>query len=149
MKTTKHIRIIGLLALVLFSCFIFSNGLPSCFSGEKKKAEVKEVHGVMIVSLDVPMRATIGRKVNIEVVVGNERAAKTATILTVTCPTTKQLIGREAETLDSLSSQKIVYTWNTDGLTEGAYIIQAEVEKVPDETDLDDNVRKVEVLLVR
>ncbi len=149
MKMTKHVKVIGLLALVLFICFIFSNELPSCYAGEKKKAEVKEVHGVMIVSLDAPMRATIGRKVNIEVVVGNERADKITTILTVTCPTTKQLIGREAETLGGLSSQKIVYTWNTSGLTEGAYIIQAEVEKAPDETNLDDNVRKVEVLLVR
>ncbi|MFO0793828.1 MAG: hypothetical protein U0586_07175 [Candidatus Brocadiaceae bacterium] len=149
MKMTKHVKVVGLLALVLFICFIFSNELPSCYAGEKKKAEVKEVHGVMIVSLDAPLRATIGRKVNIEVVIGNERADKITTILTVTCPTTKQLIGREAETLDGLSSQKIVYTWNTAGLTEGAYIIQAEVEKAPDETDLDDNVRKVEVLLVR
>ena len=146
---TKHVKVIGLLALVLFLCFIFSNVPPFGFAGEKKKAEVKEVHGVMIVSLDAPMRATIGRKVNIEVVVGNERADKITTILTVTCPTTKQLIGREAETLNSLSSQKIVYTWNTAGLTEGAYIIQAEVEKLPDETNLEDNVRKVEVLLVR
>jgi hypothetical protein len=149
MKMTKHVAGRWLLALVLFLCFIFSNELPFSFAGEKNKAEVKEVHGVMIVSLDAPLRATIGRKVNIEVVVGNERAAKITTILTVTCPTTKQLIGREAETLGSLSSQKIVYTWNTAGLTEGAYIIQAEVEKLPDETDLDDNVRKVEVLLVR
>lgn len=146
---TKHVKVIGLLALVLFICFTFSNKLSSCDGGEKKKTEVKEVHGVMIVSLDAPMRATIGRVVNIEVVIGNERADKTTTILTVTCPTTKQLIGREAETLNGLSSQKIVYTWNTAGLAEGSYIIQAEVEKVPDETNLDDNLRKVDVLLVR
>lgn len=145
----KYVKVAGFLALVLFICFIFSNELPSCFAGEKKKAEVKEVAGVMIVSLDAPMRATIGRKVNIEVVIGNERADKITTILTVTCPTTKQLIGREAETLNGLSSQKIVYTWNTTGLAEGAYIIQAEAEKAPDETNLDNNVRKVEVLLVR
>ena len=61
----------------------------------------------MIVTLDAPMRAIIGRKVNVEVVVGNERTTKVTTILTVTCPTTKQQIGREAETLNGLSSQKL------------------------------------------
>lgn len=149
MKIMKHIGVRWIFALALFVCFLLANESSFSFAAEKKKTEEKVVHGVMIVSLDAPLRATIGNKVNIEVVVGNERAAKITTILTVTCPTTKQLIGREAETLDSLSSQKIVYTWNTAGFTEGTYIIQAEVEKVPDETDFDDNIRKVEVLLVR
>lgn len=149
MKIMKHSRGRWFFVLALFVCFLLANELSFSFAEEKKKTEVKVVHGVMIVSLDAPLQATIGNKVNIEVVVGNERAAKITTILTVTCPTTKQLIGREAETLDSLSSQKIVYTWNTAGFAEGTYLIQAEVEKVPDETDLDDNVRNVEVQLVR
>lgn len=55
----------------------------------------------MIVSLDAPFRATIGKRVNIEIVIGNERAEKVAMILTVTCPTTKRQIGREAKTLDN------------------------------------------------
>lgn len=107
------------------------------------------MHGVTIVTMDAPLRATIGRKVNVEVVVGNERAAKVTTILTVTCPTTKQQIGREAETLDGLSSQKIVYSWNTEGLKEGTYVLRAELEKVPDETDVADNVRQIEIILQR
>ncbi|UJS20809.1 MAG: hypothetical protein L3J18_00315 [Candidatus Brocadia sp.] len=117
-------------------------------SAEKKKAETP-ITGVTIVSLDAPLRASIGRKVNIEVVIGNERATKATTILTVTCPTTKQQIGREAETLASLSSQKITYSWNTDGLKEGTYVIRAELEKLPDETVLDDNVRQIEILMQR
>jgi len=133
---------------VLFVWCLLVNGSSYCIAEEKKKGETV-VHGVMIVTLDAPMRATIGRKVNVEVIIGNERATKVTTILTVTCPTTKQQIGREAETLNGLSSQKIVYTWNTEGLKEGSYIIRAELEKVPDETDLDDNVRQVEVLLMR
>lgn len=136
-----------LLATILTLSFFYT-GISYCFAEEKKKTP-QEVHGVMIVSMDAPLRATIGKKVNIEVVVGNERATKVTTILTITCPTTKQQIGREAETLKSLSSQKIVYSWNTEGLTEGSYVIRAEIEKVPDETDLDDNVREIEVLLVR
>ena len=135
-------------AFVFIVCCLLLNGLSYCQAEEKKKGE-SLVHGVTIVSLDVPMRATIGRKVYIEVVIGNERATKVTTILTVTCPTTKQQIGREAETLDSLSSHKVVYSWNTEGLKEGTYIIRAEVEKVPDETDVNDNVRQVEVVLQR
>ena len=133
---------------VLFVWCLLVNGSAYCIAEEKKKGETV-VHGVTIVTMDAPLQATIGRKVNVEVVVGNERATKVTTILTVTCPTTKQQIGREAETLDGLSSQKIVYSWNTEGLKEGTYVIRAEVEKVPDETDVDDNVRQVEIILQR
>lgn len=134
--------------LTLFVISLLLIAFSYCPAAEEKKNK-PEVHGVMIVTLDAPMRATIGRNVNIEVIIGNERASKVTTILTVTCPTTKQQIGREAETLDSFSSKKIVYSWNTEGLKEGSYIIKAELEKVPDETDLDDNVRQVEVQLTR
>jgi len=120
---------------VLFVWCLLVNGSSYCIAEEKKKGETV-VHGVTIVTMDAPLRATIGRKVNVEVVVGNERATKVTTILTVTCPTTKQQIGREAETLDGLSSQKIVYSWNTEGLKEGTYVLRAEVEKVPGETDV-------------
>ena len=133
---------------VLFVWCLLVNGSSYCIAEEKKKGETV-VHGVTIVSMDAPLQATIGRKVNVEVVVGNERATKVTTILTVTCPTTKQQIGREAETLDGLSSQKIVYSWNTEGLKEGTYVIRAEVEKVPGETDVNDNVRQLEIALVR
>ena len=133
---------------VLFVWGLLVNGSSYCVAEEKKKGE-SVVHGVMIVTMDAPLRATIGRKVNVEVIIGNERATKVTTILTVTCPTTKQQIGREAETLDGLSSQKIVYSWNTEGLKEGTYVIRAELEKVPDETDVDDNVRQIEILLER
>ena len=139
--------------LVLFTCCSLLVVSTYSWTDEKKKVEKKkvepEVQGVTIVSLDAPMRATIGRKVNIEIIIGNERATKLTTILTVTCPTTKQQIGREAETLDGLSSQKIVYSWNTEGLKEGTYVIRAELEKAPDETDLEDNVRELEILLQR
>jgi len=133
---------------VLFVWCLLVNGSSYCIAEEKKKGETV-VHGVMIVTMDAPLQATIGRKVNVEVVVGNERATKVTTILTVTCPTTKQQIGREAETLDGLSSQKIVYSWNTEGLKEGTYVIRAEVEKVPGETDVNDNVRQLEIILER
>jgi hypothetical protein len=133
---------------VLFVWCLLVNGSSYCIAEEKKKGE-SVVHGVMIVTMDAPLRATIGRKVNVEVIVGNERATKVTTILTVTCPTTKQQIGREAETLEGLSSQKIVYSWNTEGLKEGTYVIRAEVEKVPGETDVNDNVRQLEIILER
>ncbi len=133
---------------VLFVWCFLVNGLSDCLADEQKKGE-SVVHGVSIVSLDAPLRATIGRKVYIEVVIGNERATKVTTILTVTCPTTKQQIGREAETLNGLSSYKAVNSWNTEGLKEGTYVIRAEIEKVPDETDVDDNVRQVEIILQR
>ena len=77
---------------VLFVWCLLVNGSSYCIAEEKKKGETV-VHGVTIVSMDAPLQATIGRKVNVEVVVGNERATKVTTILTVTCPTTKQ-IGR-------------------------------------------------------
>jgi len=133
---------------VLFVWCLLVNGSSYCAAEEKKK-EKSVVHGVMIVTMDAPLRATIGTKVFVEVLIGNERATKVTTILTVTCITTKQQIGREAETLDGLSSQKIVYSWNTEGFKEGSYTIRAEVEKVPDETDVDDNVRQIEIALVR
>lgn len=133
---------------VLFVWCLFVKGSSYCVAEERKKGET-EVHGVTIVTMDAPLRATIGRKVNVEVIVGNERATKVTTILTVTCPTTKQQIGREAETLDGLSSQKIVYSWSTAGLKEGTYVLRAELEKVPDETDVDDNVRQIEIILER
>ena len=133
---------------VLFVWCLLVNGSSYCIAEEKKKGETV-VHGVTIVSMDAPLQATIGRKVNVEVLIGNERTTKVTTILTVTCPTTKQQIGREAETLDSLSSQKIVYSWNTEGLKEGTYVLRAELQKVSDETVIDDNVRQVEILLER
>ena len=133
---------------VLFVWCLLVNGSSYCIAEEKKKGETV-VHGVTIVTMNAPLRATIGRKVNVEVIIGNERATKVTTILTVTCPTTKQQIGREAETLDGLSSQKIVYSWNTEGLKEGTYVIRAEVEKVPGETDVNDNVRQLEIILER
>ena len=133
---------------VLFVWCLLVNVSSYCIAEEKKKGE-SVVHGVTIVTMDTPLRAIIGRKVIVEVIIGNERATKVTTILTVTCPTTKQQIGREAETLDGLSSQKIVYSWNTEGLKEGTYVIRAELEKVPDETDVNDNVRQVEILLER
>ena len=133
---------------VLFVWCLLVNGSSYCIAEAKKKVE-SVVHGVTIVAMDAPLRATIGRKVFIEVLIGNERTTKVTTILTVTCPTTKQQIGREAETLDSLSSQKIVYSWNTEGLKEGTYVLRAELQKVSDETVIDDNVRQVEILLER
>ena len=133
---------------VLFVWCLLVNRSSYCAAEEKKKGET-EVHGVMIVTMDAPLQATIGTKVFVEVLIGNERATKVTTILTVTCLTTKQQIGREAETLDGLSSQKIVYTWNTEGLKEGSYTIRAEVEKVTGETDVDDNIRQIEIALVR
>ena len=133
---------------VLFVWCLLVNGSSYCIAEEKKKGETV-VHGVMIVTMDAPLRATIGTKVFVEVLIGNERATKVTTILTVTCLTTKQQIGREAETLDGLSSQKIVYSWNTEGLKEGTYVIRAEVEKVPGETDVNDNVRQLEIILER
>jgi len=133
---------------VLFVWCLLVNGSSYCIAEAKKKGETV-VHGVTIVTMNAPLQATIGRKVNVEVLIGNERTTKVTTILTVTCPTTKQQIGREAETLDSLSSQKIVYSWNTEGLKEGTYVLRAELQKVSDETVIDDNVRQVEILLER
>lgn len=132
--------------VLFFGCYL-SCGLPQSLADEKKKYEPM-VGGVMIVSLDMPLRATIGEKVNIEVIIGNERTTKVTTILTITCPKTDQLIGREAETLEGLSSQKIVYNWDTEGLKEDVYTIRAELEKVPRETFLDDNLRELRIFLV-
>ncbi|HHT9145494.1 MAG TPA: hypothetical protein ACFYD4_07430 [Candidatus Wunengus sp. YC61] len=134
--------------LILFSWCLLSSELSYSLADENKKTEFKEALGVMIVSLDLPLRATIGNKVIIEIVIGNERTTKVTTILTVTCLTTNQIIDREAETLDSLSSQKIVYTWNTEGLKEDTYIIRAELEKIPREANIDDNVKEVSIFLI-
>ena len=136
------------LGLILFSWCLLSSELSYSLADEKKKTEFREALGVMIVSLDLPLRATIGNKVIIEIVIGNERTIKVTTILTATCLTTNQIIGREAETLDSLSSQKIIYTWNTEGLKEDTYIIRAELEKIPREANIDDNVKEVSIFLV-
>lgn len=135
------------LCLILFFGYFLFCGVSNSLADEKKKYE-PIVHGVMIVSMDVPLLETIGNKVNVDVVIGNERTMKVTTILTVTCLTTNQLIGREAETLESLSSKKIVYSWNTEGLKEDSYTIRAELEKVPGETYLDDNLRQVNIFLV-
>ena len=131
--------------LFLFVMFLF---VESGISNSSSQAE-SDVHGVAIVSMDAPLNASIGKKVNIELVVGNEQKTKVATILTVTCHETGQQIGREALNLDGSSSRKIVYTWNTEGLKEGTYRIHAEVEKIPGETDIDDNVKHLEVVLGR
>lgn len=130
----------------IFGYFIFC-GVPDSLADEKKKYE-PIVHGVMIVSMDIPLLETIGKRINIEIVIGNERTTKVTTILTVDCPTSNQLIGREAETLDGLSSKKIVYSWDTSGLKEDTYTIRAELEKVPGETYVDDNIRQVNIFMV-
>ena len=131
--------------LFLFVMFLF---VESGISNSSSQAE-SDVHGVAIVSMDAPLNASIGKKVNIELVVGNEQKTKVATILTVTCHETGQQIGREALNLDASASRKMVYTWNTEGLKEGTYRIHAEVEKIPGETDIDDNVKHLEVVLGR
>lgn len=135
------------LCLIHFFGYLLFCGVPNSLADEKKKYE-PIVHGVMIVSLNVPMYSAIGEKVNVEVIIGNERMTKETTILTVTCPTTNQTIGREAETLEGLSSQKIIYRWDTEGLKEDAYIIRAELEKVPRETYINDNVTEAKIFLV-
>ena len=141
MKYFKKLMVI----LFLFASSLFvENGV----SRSPAQAE-SEVHGVAIVSMDAPLNASIGKKVNIELVVGNEQKTKVATILTVTCHETGQQIGREAINLEGSASRKIVYTWNTEGLKEGTYRIHAAVEKIPGETDIDDNVKHLEVVLVR
>ncbi len=134
------------LGLVLFSWCLLSPGVSYSLADEKK-TEYKEALGVMIVSLDLPLRATIGSKVIIEIVIGNERTSKATTVLTVTCTTTNQIINREAETLEGLSSQKIVYTWNTEGLKADTYIIRAELEDIPREANIADNVKEVSIFL--
>ncbi len=143
----KYSLVICGLNSILFFGYFLSSGLPCVLAEEKRKVE-PVVRGVMIVSLDVPLRATIGEKVNVVVVIGNERVTKETTIVTVTCPTIDQIIGREAETLESLSSRKIIYSWDTGGLKEDVYTIRAELEKVPRETCIDDNVREVKIFLV-
>ena len=140
----------GVWLMLLVVSFLASNGFSDSRMAEKKKKEdPAKAQGVAIVALDVPMRATIGKKVAVEVVIGNERAEKVTTILTVTCPTTKQQIGREAATMGGFTSQKIVYTWNTEGQKEGCYIIKAELTNAPDETYTEDNVRQVDILLIK
>lgn len=133
--------------ILFFGCFLLTE-LPCCQADEEKRTEHKNARGVMIVSLDMPLRATIGNKVYIEVIIGNERTTKVTTILTVTCLTTDQIIGREAETLDALSSQKILYGWDTKELKEDSYLIRAELEKVPGEMYLDDNIKQADIFLV-
>ena len=145
----NYIKGCGLASVLFVVGYLLSSGLSYCIASEKEKEKKEEVHGVAVVSLDVPLHATLGRKVNVEVVIGNERVTKLTTTLTVTCSTTKQQIAKEAKTLDSLSSQKIVYSWNTEGLKEGTYVIRAELEPVVDETDIDDNVKQVEIRLER
>lgn len=136
------------LSVILFLWCLLSSEVSFILADEKKKTEFREARGIMIVSMDLPLRATIGNKVNIEIVIGNERTTNVTTILTVTCLTTNQIIGREAETLEGLSSQKIVYTWNTEGLKEDTYTIRAELEKIPREANTDDNVKEVGIFLV-
>ena len=135
-----------LMAVLFF--FVVSLVVENGISNSPSQAE-SEVHGVAIVSMDAPLNASIGKKVNIELVVGNEQKTKVATILTVTCHETGQQIGREALNLDASASRKMVYTWNTEGLKEGTYRIHAEVKKIPGETDIDDNVKHLEVVLGR
>lgn len=137
----------GLQVILFFGCFLLS-GSSYCLADEKKKVEPRDTRGVMIVSLNVPLRATLGSKIYVEIIVGNERTTKVTTILTVTCLTTDQIIGREAETLDGLSSHKIVYGWDTKELKEDRYLIRAELEDVPGEMHLDDNVKQVDIFLV-
>ncbi|TVL99908.1 MAG: hypothetical protein CV087_16300 [Candidatus Brocadia sp. WS118] len=136
----------GIKFVFILWCFL-ACGLSNCLADEKKKYE-PIVHGVMIVSMNIPLLETIGNKVTVDVVIGNERTTKVTTILTVTCLTTKQLIGREAETLDGMASKRIVYSWDTSGLTEDTYTIRAELEKVPSETYLNDNARQENIFLV-
>ncbi|TLD40743.1 MAG: hypothetical protein JETT_3004 [Candidatus Jettenia ecosi] len=137
----------GLGFTLFFGCFLLSE-LSYCLANEKKKIEHKDKRGVMIVSLNIPLRATLGNKIYVETIVGNERTTKVTTILTVTCLTTDQIIGREAETLDGLSSHKIVYCWDTKELKEDSYLIRAELEEVPGEMHLDDNVKQANIFLV-
>lgn len=80
-------KLMTILFLFVVSLFI-ENGLSYSLA----QAE-SDVHGVAIVSMDAPLNASIGKKVNIELVVGNEQKAKVATILTVTCHETGQQIG--------------------------------------------------------
>jgi len=48
-------------------------------------------------------------------------------------------IGKLTITLAALDSENLTYTWNTSEIAEGKYTLTAEVEKVPWETELEDN----------
>ncbi len=106
------------------------------------------VHDIAITDVTVhPSELIAGGLVSINVTLGNEGTGPEAGFnVTVYCDST--LIQTQANISLTTMSKTLVFTWNTTGVDAGDYDIIAQASHVENETDLADNVRSFDGVVV-
>ncbi|UCE16292.1 MAG: carboxypeptidase regulatory-like domain-containing protein [Candidatus Bathyarchaeota archaeon] len=104
-------------------------------------------HDIAVTSLTAPAEVSPGDFVSINVTVANEGIFPESSNVTVYANETE--IGTQSVTdLAALGNREtLTFSWNTTGLTEGNYIINATATQVPGETDINDNTKTIEIQL--
>ena len=96
------------------------------------------VHDVAVTDVTPsPTVAAPGQSVSVTVAVENE--GDFAETFNVTAYYDASDIGTESVTLDSHANTTLIFTWNTAIVLDGTYLISAEADVVPGETDTSDN----------
>ena len=100
---------------------------------------VSPVHDVAVTNVTAS-EASINQGTSLAVNVTVENQGDETETINVTLYANQTLIQTENVTLPSNSSTIISFMWNTTSFTLGDYILKAEAQQVPDETDLSDNI---------
>jgi len=114
--------------------------------------ELKTVHDVGIISLEVPTEASIGSLVTINVTVANEGNYKENVTLTVSStprrpnPVTTVLSTMNLTLAERPTKETISVIWNTTGVTPASYTINATATIAQDE-ELGDNIKTKIIML--
>jgi len=88
-----------------------------------------------------------GETVNVAVTVKNE-GISTETFNTTAYYDGEAIGNQTVWNLPSGNQAELIFTWNTTGVMSGSYIISAEAEEVPDETDTADNTLQNGVVVI-
>jgi hypothetical protein len=100
---------------------------------------VSPVHDVAVTNVTAS-EASINQGTSLTVNVTVENQGEETETVNVTLYANQTLIQTENATLPSNSSTIISFMWNTTSFTLGDYILKAEAQQVPSETDLSDNI---------
>lgn len=99
-----------------------------------------QIHDVAVANIVVsPMTMSQGQFANIDVTVQNQGSFLES--FNVTTHYNSQVIETQTVSLDANASTILTYIWDTAGVNKGDYIISAEANAVPDETDTADNTK--------
>ena len=99
---------------------------------------LRGTHDVAVTNVTMS-KTVIGQGYSANITVTSENQGSLIQLFNVTVPANASVIQTNTVFLTSGNSTTLVITWDTSGWAKGAYIISAEAETVPAETDTADN----------